>query len=207
MNLWSVEEGASQCGNGAVVLYPTETLWGVGGDARDSAVAAKVLVAKGIDSPRPFPVLCDSVERALGVVDGELPGFRELAGRFWPGGLTLVVPVLDRRLADVAGLDGRVGLRVSAVESATQLASGAGGFLLSTSANLTGCPPPHAFHEIDSTVKERVDGAVDTLRISQGEPSTVLSFEEGGWRCLRPGSVSRGELVAILGEGGAHGLR
>lgn len=207
MNLWSVEEGANQCANGAVVLYPTETLWGVGGDARNPEVAAQVLAAKGIDSPRPFPVLCDSVERALNVVDGELPGLRELAGRFWPGGLTLVVPVLDRRLADVAGLDGRVGLRVSAVESATLLAKGVDGFLLSTSANLTGSPPPHAFHEIDLRVKERVDGAVDTQRVAQGEPSTLLSFENGVWCCLRPGAVSRGELVAILGEGGPHGLR
>ena len=207
MNLWSVEEGAKRCAEGAVVLYPTETLWGVGGDARNADVAAQVLASKGIDSPRPFPVLCDSVERALGVVDGDLPGLEELASRFWPGGLTLVVPVSDRQLADVAGLNGQVGLRVSAVNSATLLAKGAGGFLLSTSANLTGFPPPHTFDEINVRVKERVDGAVDTQRVAQGEPSTLLSFEDGGWRCLRWGAISREALVDLLGEGGAHGLR
>lgn len=183
---------------GGLVVYPTETLWGIGGDARRMDVVRRVLACKGIDELRPFPVLADSVERVLSVVAGDIPGLKELARRFWPGSLTLAVPVSDPQLARCSGLDGRVGLRVSSLALPCRLAKACGGFLISTSANLTGAPPPRSLAQVDPVVTRSVDGVIGAGTLAGGEPSTLLVYRDDRWVLGRAGAIPLSELEEVV---------
>lgn len=182
---------------GGVIIYPTETLWGIGGDARLPAVAARVRKAKRIDLPRPFPVLADTVERALAVAE-PVPGLALLAREFWPGSVTLVVPVRDETLARTAGQDGKVGLRVCSLPDVTRLAASCGGFLLSTSANLTGDPPPLSLAEVSMELRRRADGCLAWSGVCGGLPSTVLAWGPKGWRLQRAGAILVADLARVV---------
>lgn len=194
----SIERLCGLVAAGGVVVYPTETLWGIGGDARRLDVVARVRAVKGISGDRPFPVLVDSMERALAVGGGEAPGFEALVRRFWPGGLTLAVPVSDPALAGASGPYGTVGLRLSADPVATRLAGAAGGFLVSTSANFTGSPPPTSLGEVDGRLLALVDGWPDQDVLCRGVASTVLELAGGNWVVRRAGAVSAAELAEVV---------
>jgi len=194
----SVERLCEVVAGGGVVVYPTETLWGIGGDARRLDVVERVARIKGISGGRPFPVLVDSVERALLVGGNEVPGFEVLVRRFWPGGLTLAIPVSDSLLASASGPFGTVGLRLSANGLATRLAAAAGGFLVSTSANFTGQPPASLLAEVDRRLLTETDGWPDEDVACGGVPSTVLEREGGFWVVRRAGAVLPEELAAVI---------
>ncbi len=194
----SLERLCGLVASGGIVVYPTETLWGIGGDARRVQVVERVKQVKGISGGRPFPVLVDSVDRALTVGGATAPGFEMLVRRFWPGGLTLAIPVGDGLLAEASGPFGTVGLRLSADPLATRLAAAAGGFLVSTSANFTGQAPPSRLSEVDERLLRLVDGYPVEDVLCRGVASTVLELVRGGWEVRRAGAVTVEELAAVL---------
>lgn len=193
--LLGLEEGCRRVGSGGVVVYPTETLWGIGGSALEEAVAQRVRDVKQILSLRSVPILAHEPGEVLSRVRGRVSGLRELMEAFWPGGLTLVVPVSDEALVRRVGDDGRVGFRISAHPVATALARAAGGLLVSTSANVTGCAAPRSLSDLDEVVVRRVDGVVSGAEPNLRVPSTVLVYEPSGvWRVARDGAISRQAL-------------
>ncbi len=184
---------------GAVLLYPTETVWGIGGKAIDPQVVQRVLACKGIATPRSMPVLASCTIGAVAVARIEVrESMRILAGEFWPGGLTLAVPVDDPLLEPMASVEGMVGFRVSANPVATYLALQAGGFLISTSANLTGQPPPSRADQIDPLLAERVDGLVGSEHVANGAPSTVLKWAQGRWAVVREGAIPIERIARLV---------
>ena len=196
----SLQRGADLVARGGVVVYPTETLWGIGGDATRQNVFGRVLAAKGISEPRPVPLLAASVDVALEIVR-PVPGLTARAREFWPGGLTVVVPPIDQHLEHLVGPEGGLGVRVSSHPVATALAAAAGGLLLSTSANRTGEAPPRALAEVAPEVLAATDGAMEWSGLAAGLPSTLLIYD-GGWRVARVGAVSVAALRRVLDEEG-----
>jgi len=217
--LLDVQQGAAVVASGGIVVYPTETLWGLGGNARDSAVAARVRAIKMVPSPlvgqgtlgtipsplvgqgrsggpapalstRPFAVLVDSRERFLSVVSGDTPGLRNLVARFWPGALTIAVPTSDAALLKACGKDGRVAFRLSANPVACRLAEACGGFLISTSANFSGARPPASLCEV----------AVDLVALTAGCVALSSTRRESADACGLAGS---GPDPAASGRGEA----
>jgi L-threonylcarbamoyladenylate synthase len=204
----SLNDARSIVASGGIVVYPTETLWGLGGNALLSSVSDRVKEVKQVVGNRPFPVLADSVARVLAVVAQDISGLDELIERFWPGGLTLVLPLSQDCNQAVGSLplsalpsgpQGGVALRVSAHPAAVALATAAGGFLVSTSANLTGVEPPRRAGEVSNAVIHATDGIVDDKSIGDGRASTLLEYNNGCWHLLRKGVVSSRELGQILG--------
>jgi L-threonylcarbamoyladenylate synthase len=196
----TLQQGVDLVAGGGVVVYPTETLWGIGGAATDRKVYARVLSAKGIAEPRPLPVLAASGELVRDLVK-PVPGLTELAEEFWPGGLTLVVPPADRRLDHLLGSGGGLGVRVSGHPVAQSLAAAAGGLLLSTSANRTGQRPPRKQEEVEPAFLATTDGVVEWAGTAEGAPSTLLIFDRGWW-VARVGSVAVEDLRRVLAATG-----
>lgn len=195
----TLHEAGKAVDSGAVLLYPTETVWGIGGKAIDPEVVKRVLACKSIPTPRSMPVLASCTIGAVAVVRSDVrESMRVLAGEFWPGGLTLAVPVEDPLLEPMASPEGLVGLRVSANPVATYLALQAGGFLISTSANLTGQPPPSSAGEISEELKARVDGLVGSEHVANGAPSTVLKWAGGSWSVVREGAIPVAKLAKLV---------
>ncbi len=178
---------------GALVVYPTETVYGLGCDPLNVQAIQRILNVKG-DRKKPLPVLAASLVDAdkLAFVS---PNGKKLAAKFWPGHLTMVFPKKPA-LPDVVtfGWDS-VGLRIPDNDVALQLISLSGGLLIGSSANRTGEEPARRVQEISGELKEMVDVVLDGGPAVQGRPSTVVDLTSEKPRILREGPIS---LKAIL---------
>jgi L-threonylcarbamoyladenylate synthase len=184
---------------GGLVAFPTETVYGLGANALDAKAVERIFLAKGRPSTSPLIVHVASAEMARGLV-AEWPAEAEnLARRYWPGPLTLVLPKLAA-VPDIvtAGLP-TVGIRVPAHPLALALIREAGVPIAAPSANrFTGLSPTTADH-VRQSLGDRVDMILDGGPTNVGIESTVLSLAASPPRLLRPGMISRGEIEALIG--------
>ncbi len=178
---------------GGLVVYPTETVYGLGCDPLNVQAVKRVLDVKG-DRKKPLPVLAASLVDADKVAFVS-PNGKKLAVKFWPGHLTMVFPKKPA-LPDLVtfGWDS-VGLRIPDNDIALQLISLSGGLLIGSSANRTGEEPARRVQEISGELKEIVDVILDGGPAVQGSPSTVVDLTSEKPRILREGPIS---LKAIL---------
>ena len=186
---------------GGLLLYPTDTLYGMGGDATRESVAARVLAIKGLSTPRPFPVLVPTLAAALAAAAAPVrPALEALARAAWPGALTVIVPLHEdarTRLAPAAP-EGTAGLRMPAHPAARYLAARAGGYLIGTSANPAGAPPPAAADALDARLLATADGWVEAAPPCGGRASTVLDLTGDTPRVLRAGDLDPAVLLGLL---------
>lgn len=185
---------------GELVILPTETVYGLGADAAKPEAVAKVYAAKGRPAFNPLIVHISGLDQALGlgVFDARA---KALAEAFWPGPLTLVVPVAQpSRVCDLAraGLD-TVALRVPAHPIARALLGAFGEPVVAPSANRSGRPSPTTFAAAMAETGSAARGALDGGPCAVGLESTVVSVLEGPPRLLRPGAVTREQIEALIG--------
>ncbi|HVZ30380.1 MAG TPA: L-threonylcarbamoyladenylate synthase [Asticcacaulis sp.] len=194
------EAAADALRRGGLIHLPTETVYGLGARADDPAAVVKVFEAKGRPRFNPLIVHIGSLEQAerIGAFDDRA---RALAKAFWPGPLTLVVPVKDEGAAcDLtrAGLDS-VALRMPDHPLALQVLRGVDFGVVAPSANRSGRPSPttaaDAFQETGESVAVSLDGGACRV----GLESTVVSLLAEA-RYLRPGAVTRAQIEAVIGR-------
>lgn len=195
----TVTDAIAALGRGELIHLPTETVYGLGARADDPAAVAKVFEAKGRPRFNPLIVHVASLEaaEAIGVFDDRA---RALAQAFWPGPLTLVVPVRDtQKVCDLAraGLDS-VAIRVPAHPLARAILEGFAGGVVAPSANRSGRPSPTRFADALSETGTFVGASVDGGECQVGLESSVVSLL-GEVRYLRPGAVTRAEVEAVVG--------
>jgi len=184
---------------GALVAFPTETVYGLGGDARNDRAVAAIFAAKGRPSFNPLIVhLPDlAAARAVAVFDARAEA---VAAAFWPGPLTLVLPL--RAEAGIsplvtAGL-ATVAVRVPAHPVAQGLLRAFGGPLAAPSANPSGKVSPTRAGHVLAGLAGRIAAVVDGGECAVGVESTILGLE-GAPALLRPGGVTVEALEAVLG--------
>lgn len=183
----SISEAVKVIRKGGIVVYPTDTVYGLGCDPFAGAAIAKLFEAKGRRA-KPVPVLCDSMRSAKGL--GNLSATAlSLAHRFWPGALTIVVPARRKLPFLIDQGSGEVGLRVPALDSCVKLIGMCGGFLTGTSANVTGHPSCRTAAEAFETLGGSVDMILDGGR-REGKESTVVRVCGSSVEVLREGSVA-----------------
>jgi L-threonylcarbamoyladenylate synthase len=192
-----VRAAADALRRGGIVAYPTETFYALGALASDAAAVARLASAKGRPDGKPLPVLAAdrAAVEAIAVLDG--PAAR-LASALWPGPLTLVLPARPGLAPEVTAGTGTVGVRVPSAEIARALAREAGGALVSTSANLSGGPPPVRAEGLAPELRARLDAILDGGPTPGGLPSTVAAVEEGALRIVRAGAIAAGALERAL---------
>lgn len=200
----STSEAAAKIRAGGVVAFPTETVYGLGANALDAGAVARVFAVKGRPSTSPLIVHVDSIEMARGLVAEWPPVAGELAARWWPGPLTMVLPKKPK-IPDIvtAGLP-TVGLRMPDHPVALELIREAGVPIAAPSAN--------RFSELSPTTAEHVRAAFgDAVDVLDGGPtrvgieSTVVAIEDGRLKLLRPGMISLGEIeTAAAAVDAAH---
>ncbi len=200
----SLTEAADRIRRGELVAFPTETVYGLGANALDASAVTKIFELKGRPATSPLIVHVSSTEMARRYVTEWPMQAEELARRYWPGPLTLVLPK-SVEIPDIvtAGL-GTVGIRVPAHPIALQLIEAAGVPIAAPSANrFSGLSPTTAEH-----VREEFGDAVEVLDggpTQVGIESTVVSLSGGKMKLLRPGMISLGEMEqAMVGAGEAH---
>jgi L-threonylcarbamoyladenylate synthase len=185
---------------GGVVAFPTETVYGLGADASNVAAVEKIFAAKGRPADNPLIVHFGGMEQ-LGTLVREIPPRAYLlAGHFWPGPLTMVLPKSESLPGIVtAGLHS-VAVRIPAHPLALALLREASLPVAAPSANLSGSPSPTTAAHVIADLAGRIDAILDGGACSIGVESTVLSLLEGTPAILRPGGVTWEMLRAVLGE-------
>jgi len=194
------EIAAEALKTGRLVMLPTETVYGLAADASNPQAVARIFEAKG--RPRFNPLISHVANgldaEAIAVFDERA---RALAEAFWPGPLTIVAPVRDReRVCDLAraGLDS-VAVRVPGHPRARAVIAAFGGAVVAPSANRSGRPSPTTFADALEETGLAVGAAVDGGPCAVGVESTVVSVLDGVVALLRPGSVTRDEIEAVVG--------
>ena len=190
----TVEDALASLRAGGVVVFPTETAYGLGCRAFDEAAVGRVVAAKQRPVGKPLPVLLPSVA-SLRARQVESP-LLLLAEAFWPGALTLVVPAFPELPAAVTAGTGMVGVRMSAHPVAAALVRGLGEPLVATSANRSGEPAAQAPEACDAAGLRGVDGLVCGGEVA-GTASTVVGLVDGDLKLFREGPVSEAELRAV----------
>jgi L-threonylcarbamoyladenylate synthase len=185
---------------GELVAFPTETVYGLGGDATDDRAVAAIFAAK--DRPRfnPLIVHVPGVDDARALVAFDARA-ETLAAKFWPGPLTLVLP----RRADCpvsllagAGLDS-LAVRVPAHPVAQNLLRAVGRPIAAPSANRSGRLSPTAADHVLAELDGRIAAVIDAGNCAVGIESTVLDLTGAMPRLLRPGAVTAEQLSAVIG--------
>jgi len=194
-----VAQAADLLRTGGLVAFPTETVYGLGGDARSDRAVARIFAAKGRPRFNPLIVHLPDVAAARGLALFDTRA-DTLAAAFWPGPLTLVLPLrAGSGLSDLvtAGLP-TVALRIPAHPVARALLQVFGGPLAAPSANPSGrISPTRAAHVIEG-LGGRIDAVIDGGACAVGVESTIVGLE-GAARLLRPGGVPVEALETALG--------
>ncbi|WP_027094332.1 L-threonylcarbamoyladenylate synthase [Cohnella thermotolerans] len=198
-----VREAAAALAAGGVVAFPTETVYGLGGDARNADAVARIFAAKGRPSDNPLIVHLASAEEAAALASSISPLERKLMERFWPGPLTLVLPVRAGAVSErvTAGLD-TVAVRVPAHELARRLIAASGCPVAAPSANRSGRPSPTRAAHVLEDLAGRIDGVLDGGPTGIGVESTVVRVLGGEIHVLRPGGATAEQLREAAGEDG-----
>ncbi len=193
----AIHRAARVLAGGGVILYPTDTLYGLGCLAGHAAAVKRVYAIKGKPETKPSLVLVDSVEMAGGMAAVVPPLARRLMDLFWPGPLTLVLEAAPGVPDLLTAGTGKVGIRLPADEFCRRLVNRCGSPLVSTSANRSGVEPSAAFTALLREFGGEVDLAVDSGE-RQSPPSTIVDVSEGVLTIVREGVVSALELTRAI---------
>ena len=166
--------------NGGTILYPTDTIWGIGCDATNEAACQKILDIKNRPTEKSFIVLMDSIA----MLEKYVPEFNEICYELLEiaeSPLTLIYPSAKGLAPSVLAKDGSVGIRITKDPTCLKLIRSLKKPIVSTSANLSGTASPTNFDSIDSTIKKGVDAILE-LRLEEkmSNPSQIIRIALDG---------------------------
>lgn len=184
--------------SGGLVAFPTETVYGLGGDALNPASSARIYQAKGRPSDNPLIVHIADME-ALDAIVREIPAeARALAEAFWPGPLTMILPKADIVPRETTGGLETVAVRMPAHRTARELIRAAGGYVAAPSANRSGRPSPTLAKYVAQDLDGRIEMIIDGGSVEIGLESTIVDLTADKPTILRPGYITRQMLERVL---------
>ncbi len=185
---------------GGLVAFPTETVYGLGGDALNREASRRIYAAKGRPSDNPLIVhICRTGDMER-IVTGVPETAQKLAEAFWPGPLTMILP--KSRIVPyetTGGLD-TVAVRFPSHPVAQAFIEAAGGYVAAPSANLSGRPSPTSAKYVAEDMDGRIDMIIDGGDVGIGLESTIVDLTGGAPMILRPGYVTREMLEQTVGD-------
>lgn len=193
-----IERAGDILRTGGLVAFPTETVYGLGGDALNPESSKKIYAAKGRPSDNPLIVHITSME-ALQKIVTEIPeGARILSKRFWPGPLTMIFKKNDIVPRETTGGLDTVAVRMPSNKIAAAMIDAAGGYVAAPSANLSGRPSPTVAKYVIEDMNGRIDMIIDGGDSDVGLESTIVDFTSGEPMILRPGYITKEMLEEAL---------
>lgn len=189
-----IQLAAEKIRNGGVVVCPTSGLYGLAADPFQPAAVARVFAIKARPAHMPLLVLIDTRE-AIRRLATQVPAAAEaLMARFWPGGLTLLMPARPDLPGALTGGGSKIGIRQAAHPVARALAKAAGGAITGTSANPSGQPGCSDIKRLDPEVAAQVDLILDAGPLAGGPGSTVVDGTTNPPQVLREGALALADL-------------
>ena len=195
-----IERAVALLSAGELVAFPTETVYGLGADASNPAALARIFAAKGRPKTHPLIVHFSGLAAARDWAAEVPEAAARLAGAFWPGPLTLVLPKSARVPDAVTGGQASVALRVPAHPVARALLAAFGRGIAAPSANRYGRISPTRAADVREEIGGRVAMVLDGGDCAVGLESTIVACLDGRVTLLRPGSISRSQVADVVGR-------
>ena len=185
---------------GGLVAFPTETVYGLGGNALDPMASKKIYAAKGRPSDNPLIVHIADIKALAPIVKNVPEKAKILAEKFWPGPLTMIFEKSDIVPLETTGGLNSVAVRFPSDPIAAQLILAAGGYVAAPSANTSGRPSPTTAQHVEEDLGDAIDMIIDGGPVGIGLESTIVDFTEDVPVVLRPGYISLEMLQEVLGD-------
>lgn len=195
-----LEEACRILQKGGLVAFPTETVYGLGGDAMHPEASAKIYAAKGRPSDNPLIVHIADMDALEDIAQSVLEAAVKLADHFWPGPLTMIFPKKEAVPKSTTGGLETVAVRMPSHPVARALIRESGVYIAAPSANTSGRPSPTKAEHVKEDLDGRIDMILDGGAVGIGLESTIVDLSTGVPTILRPGYITGEMLEDVLGE-------
>ena len=185
---------------GGLVAFPTETVYGLGGDALNPESSKKIYAAKGRPSDNPLIIHIADIKDLEKIVKEIPQSAYQLADVFWPGPLTMILPKSEEVPYQTTGGLNTVAVRMPSHPVALEFIREAGGYVAAPSANLSGKPSPTKAKYVVQDMDGRIDMIIDGDGVDIGLESTIVDLTGDKPMILRPGYITKEMLDAVLGQ-------
>ncbi len=194
-----LEEAVRLIQNGGLVAFPTETVYGLGGDAENPEASEKIYAAKGRPSDNPLIVHIWDFSQLEEIVSSVPENARKLADAFWPGPLTMILPKNDRIPLTTTGGLNTVAIRMPSHPVARRFLELSNIKIAAPSANTSGRPSPTTAQHVAEDLDGKIDCIIDGGVVDIGLESTIVDLSEGVPTILRPGYINKEMLEKVVG--------
>lgn len=195
-----LEEACRILQKGGLVAFPTETVYGLGGDAMHPEASAKIYAAKGRPSDNPLIVHIADMDALEDIAQSVPEAAVKLADHFWPGPLTMIFPKKEVVPKSTTGGLETVAVRMPSHPVARALIRESGVYIAAPSANTSGRPSPTKAEHVKEDLDGRIDMILDGGAVGIGLESTIVDLSTGVPTILRPGYITGEMLEDVLGE-------
>lgn len=195
-----IEKAGQIIRNGGLVAFPTETVYGLGGDALNAQSSQKIYAAKGRPSDNPLIVHICRLDDINDIVSEFPESAQKLAENYWPGPLTMVLPKSDKVPDETTGGLSTVAVRMPVDPIALSFIKAAGGYVAAPSANTSGKPSPTKAKYVIEDMDGKIDMIIDGGDVEIGLESTIVDLSGTVPMLLRPGFITLDMLRECLGE-------
>lgn len=185
---------------GGLVAFPTETVYGLGGDALNPESSKKIYAAKGRPSDNPLIIHIADMEHLERITKDIPQSAYQLADAFWPGPLTMILPKSEEVPYQTTGGLDTVAVRMPSHPAAMEFIKAAGGYVAAPSANLSGKPSPTTAKYVMQDMDGRIDMIIDGDGVDIGLESTIVDLTGDKPMILRPGFITQEMLDKVLGQ-------
>ena len=185
---------------GGLVAFPTETVYGLGGDGLNASSSEKIYAAKGRPSDNPLIIHIADMESLEEIVTQVPEEARKLADACWPGPLTMIFQKNHRVPYETTGGLESVAVRMPSHPVARALIAAGGGYIAAPSANTSGRPSPTCAEHVKEDLSGRIDMILDGGEVEIGLESTIVDFTSEKPVILRPGYISQEMIARVIGE-------
>lgn len=196
----AIARGGEILKKGGLVAFPTETVYGLGGNALDPMASRKIYAAKGRPSDNPLIVHIADIKALDPIVKSIPDKAKLLAEKFWPGPLTMIFERSNLVPLETTGGLESVAVRFPSDPIAAALILAAGGYVAAPSANTSGRPSPTTAQHVEEDLGDAIDMIIDGGPVGIGLESTIVDFTEEIPVVLRPGYISLEMLKEVLGD-------
>lgn len=194
----ALEEAGKIIKKGGLVAFPTETVYGLGGDALNKESSRKIYAAKGRPSDNPLIVHIGCIEDLYSIVKSIPEEAKVLADAFWPGPLTMIFEKSDKVPLETTGGLSTVAVRMPKDPIALEFIRQSGGYVAAPSANISGKPSPTLAKYVMEDMDGRIDAVIDGGEAVIGLESTIVDLTGEAPMILRPGYITKEMLLEVL---------
>ena len=194
-NKEGIKKASKVVKNGGIVVYPTDTVYGIGCDPYNKKSVDKIYQIKQRPKTKPFPLLAYSIDVVSEIVEFD-DDSKKIAKKFWPGPLTLILKLRDKKLRESLNLNEKIAMRVPNNQCLLSLLKNSK-LLIGTSANLSG---ERSFTKSDDCYQKikEYDIFLDDGDIEGGGESTILEMDQGKPIIHRAGTLKKEEIIEFL---------